>query len=306
MHDACVRLLQAVLADTRTARAGQDWVLTQFKPTRDRGNGTATATATATATETETETETHSECTPTLPGSPKLLDKEHLSALPPRVPERERGEWRETAEWREIGEREALDLGEWADADADSAEMREISRRASELMAEALRYGAALTNTDSLATRPPTQGSNKPGCAEQLASHGAAAAAGAAFDSAQFGRPGGSGGRGRRRWEVDSSGRCSCCRQYPVALEVVRRTPARIASCSCCRQYLGALEAVRRTPARIASCSCCRQYLGALEVVRRTTARIAHKCHYEYVWQEGSGLAHCGSFIRRERRCPGI
>ena len=33
MHDGCVELLQAVLADTRTARAGQDWVVSQLTPT---------------------------------------------------------------------------------------------------------------------------------------------------------------------------------------------------------------------------------------------------------------------------------
>ncbi len=52
MHDGCVRLLQAVLADTRAARAGQDWLVTQLTTppacyAQDRSSGDDSQIATA-------------------------------------------------------------------------------------------------------------------------------------------------------------------------------------------------------------------------------------------------------------------
>lgn len=114
MHDECVRLLQAVLADTRTARAGQDWVVSQLTPT-PLSDSRAALNARPPS------------------GSPELPPENiaaHTACLPRKQADGSSDDDSQIA--TALAGRDSLHLEERADAEST----REISRRASELMAE--------------------------------------------------------------------------------------------------------------------------------------------------------------------------
>ena len=115
MHDGCVRLLQAVLADTRTARAGQDWVVSQLTPTPVSVSPSALNVLSPS-------------------GSPEL-PPENVAATPPCLPSRKQADGSNDDD-RQIAPALAGRDSLYLEKRVNAKSTRKISRLASDMMAE--------------------------------------------------------------------------------------------------------------------------------------------------------------------------